>query len=398
MTPGIATPRARDRRHAGSRRRGAWLALVIAAVLVGRCGACPFCGVVGESLAERRDRAAALAVGEPAGPVRNGADGLPRQPLEIVQLLRRDDALAATAGGMVEARVPGPISGTALLFADGDQRDAAWSAIAADETLLGHVIAAPPITEPAAERLRWFAARLEHADPAIAADAFTEFGRAPYAAVRAVADAFDIDTLRRWINELAIDQRRRGFYGLALGLAGAAAEPTGKTRAREALRAAIAAPADDFRAGFDGLLGGLLVVEGADGLDTIESLGLLDATARPVDQRHVLSALRFAWENLAGTVPRSRIAAATARLTAAPVVAADATIDLARYAHWDAVDAVAALWHALGDDDPLVRRAVAGYLTACPLPRARTHLEALRAGDPARLDQAIEAARLPLAR
>ncbi|NBU40231.1 MAG: hypothetical protein EBS51_05370, partial [Planctomycetia bacterium] len=33
------------------------------------CSACPFCGAVGESLSQRRDRAAVLAIGESAAPV-----------------------------------------------------------------------------------------------------------------------------------------------------------------------------------------------------------------------------------------------------------------------------------------------------------------------------------------
>ena len=41
-------------------------------------------------------------------------------------------------------------------------------------------------------------------------------------------------------------------------------------------------------------------------------------------------------------------------------MAADATVDLARYEAWQPVGEVAALWGTLGRDDPLVRRAVAG--------------------------------------
>lgn len=62
---------------------------------------------------------------------------------------------------------------------------------------------------------------------------------------------------------------------------------------------------------------------------------------------------------------RSSPRAAAARLLANPAVAADAAVDLARWQHWASVDDVAALWERLGADDPLVRRAVAGYLTAC---------------------------------
>ena len=76
-------------------------------------------------------------------------------------------------------------------------------------------------------------------------------------------------------------------------------------------------------------------------------------------------------------------------------MAADAAVDLARYQAWDAVDGVANLWQTLGAEDAVVRRAVAGYLTACPLPAARLHLDRIRAADPDRLRAAIESAGLP---
>jgi hypothetical protein len=104
-----------------------------------------------------------------------------------------------------------------------------------------------------------------------------------------------------------------------------------------------------------------------------------------------LAALRFAWEDLAETVPRAAVARATGQLVDNPAVAADAVIDLARYRAWDEVDRVAAAWGRLGGDDPLVRRAVAGYLSACPLPTARAHLERLREAEPDRVRQALEA-------
>jgi hypothetical protein len=217
--------------------------------------------------------------------------------------------------------------------------------------------------------------------------------------VRAAAGGFDAARLRAWVREPGIDPARRGFYGLALGLVAATTNDAETRRvAIETLRDAAAAPADDFRAGFDGILGGLLVADGEAGLDWIEGRGLLDAAAaraRPLDQKHLLAALRFAWECLAGTVPRPRIVAATRALVPSPVVAADAAIDLARYEAWDAADDVAALWDGLGRDDPLVRRAVAGYLAACPTPAGRWHLEAIRARDPERLAAALAASALP---
>jgi hypothetical protein len=379
-------------------RVGTVLAAVAVAVEAAVGWACPFCGVVGESLAERRDRSAAVAVGESAGPVTRSAAGDRVQPFTILQSIA---AGPAAVGDRVTARVRGPLAGTAVLFGAAGAEVAGasgleWEAIEADETLIAHVVAAPATRLPAAERLDWYARRLEHPEATIAADAFTEFGLAPFAAVRAAAGAFEPRALEAWVGDPGVDPTRRGFYGLALGVVAATTpDADARRRAIEALRAAAAAPADDFRAGFDGILGGLLVAEGEAGLDWIAGRGLLDGAAgeaRPLDRKHLLAALRFAWEDLAATLPRPRVVAATRALLQAPVVAADATIDLARYGAWDAVDEVAALWDALGGDDPLVRRAVAGYLATCPTPAGRRRLEAIRARDPERLAVALAAA------
>lgn len=365
---------------------------------------CPFCGTVGQSLAQRRDEASVVAVGEAEGGTVADRNGFLSQRFRLAHLLR-NEAHAAGDGATVTARVTGAVTGTAMLFggagvaAVGGEQRLTWTAVGADETLLGYMAAAPATSQPGAERLRWFADRLEHPDPAIAADAFTEFGLAPFADVRAAATAIDPDRVRAWISEPGIDSRRRGLYGLLVGIVAAStANPAVATGCVDALRRAVTAPADDFRAGFDGLLAGVLVAEGERGLDFFRDRGLFNRTARPLDQRHLLAALRFAWESLGDTIPRGRIVAATMALLASPAVAADATVDLARYQAWDAVAVVSPLWEALGTDDPLIRRAVAGYLAACPLPAAKQALDRIRERNPTQLQQALDAVALPAAR
>lgn len=364
----------------------------IVALLGHLASACPFCDVVTRPLAERRDGAAVVAVGEAVGEAWS-ENGRVRQRFSVRGVIR---GTALAPDDVITAHVPGPVTGTAVLFGDGD---GGFGAVAADETLLGYLAAAPVTETAAATRLAWFARWLEHPNATIAEDAFSEFGLAPFEAVVAAAGALDARNLAGWLAEPAIDQRRRGFYGLALGILARRAAQAGDagdaTRAVAVLEHALTAEGTDLRAGYDGLLGGLLVARGGDALGWFREHGLLEAQTRAGDARHTLSALRFAWEYLADEIPRAEIAAAAARLLANPAVAADATVDLARWQHWASVREVAALWGRLGADDPLVRRAVAGYLTACPLPEAKAHAAAIAAADPDRWAAAVAAAGLP---
>jgi hypothetical protein len=370
------------------------LAAVLLILPANSSEACPFCGPVGDSLARRRDTAGFVCIAEAEDRARPDASGLLAGTFRVIQVLPdtagRIDGKPPT---LVTARVAAPVEGTAVLFGSTDSPPR-WTAVAADETLLGHVVTAPAITEPVGERLAWFAARLEHPEPAIADDAFAEFAVAPFPAVREAAAALAARPLEGWVADPATDQRRRGFYGLALGIVVAEGSPGGTRLSSAPLRTALETAGGDFRAGADGLMAGILVADGSEGLDWLVDRA---GTDRPVDQRQLLAALRFAREYLTGTIPPARISSVTAELAQSPAVAALAIIDLARAEAWDAVDAVAGWWDAAADD-PLIRRAVAGYLVACPSAAARDHLERIGREDPAGLAAARAAADLPLGR
>lgn len=355
------------------------------------CWACPFCGAVGRSLADRRDAADAVVVGDASGrPTRDPA-GLLVDSFAVVATLRG----GPPAAGPLEARIDAPLVGTAILFATRGTDGLRWEAIAADEAVIDHVARAPATTEPPDRRLRWFAARLRHPQRVIADDAFTEFGLAAFEDVRRVADAFDPALVRAWLADDRGDQRRRGFHGLLLGIAAASAGAGDRAASIAALRAAATEAGDDLRAGLDGILAGVLVAEGREGLGFLRDHGLLAATTRPGDARHVLAALRFAAESLGDEIPPVLVAEATAMLLENPAVAAGVAIDLARYRRWDELARVAALWQSTGRDDPLVRRAVAGYLEACPLPAARLLRDGIARADPPGWAAASAAARRP---
>jgi len=357
--------------------------------------ACPFCDVVGRSLSERRDQSAVVAIGETNGTAVLRNDSVLYQPWQIMKVIR---GTFQQTSDTISARVEKTEEGTGIVFGDSVGIEGLqWSAFVADELVMSYLVAAPPLNMPDTERLQWFVSRLEHPSTIIAEDAFMEFGLASFEAVESVAGSFNAGKLKLWVTELGIDERRRGFYGLALGLVAAQTpDQIERASAIEILHEAIEKPSNDFRAGFDGIMGGVLVAEGESGLDYLIALGFSKPSARPVDQRHFLTALRFAWESLFDAIPREQIIDTTATMIHSPVVSKAAIIDLARWQAWSYARDVASLWDSLGDEDPLIRRAVAGYLIACPKSISQSFLEDIRSRDPERLELAIEASRLPI--
>ncbi len=357
--------------------------------------ACPFCDVVGRSLSERRDQSAVVAIGETNGTAVLRNDSVLYQPWQIMKVIR---GTFQQTSDIISARVEKTEEGTGIVFGDSVGIEGLqWSAFVADELVMSYLVAAPPLNMPDTERLQWFVSRLEHPSTIIAEDAFMEFGLASFEAVESVAGSFNAGKLKLWVTELGIDERRRGFYGLALGLVAAQTpDQIERASAIEILHEAIEKPSNDFRAGFDGIMGGVLVAEGESGLDYLIALGFSKPSARPVDQRHFLTALRFAWESLFDAIPREQIIDTTATMIHSPVVSKAAIIDLARWQAWSYARDVASLWDSLGDEDPLIRRAVAGYLIACPKSISQSFLEDIRSRDPERLELAIEASRLPI--
>ena len=178
---------------------------------------------------------------------------------------------------------------------------------------------------------------LEHVDALIAEDAYLEFGHAPFDDVARSADVLPSARLRAWLFDDKVPPERKGFYGLALGLVGDAEE---RRQNAEFVRTLIDYPDNDFRAGFDGLLGGYLLLKGTEGLNLIERRFLLEPHARDGDVRHAMTALRF-YHEYGHDIPAERLSAAMRLLIIRPEFAAAAITDLARWKDWKVAYAVA---------------------------------------------------------
>ena len=119
----------------------------------------------------------------------------------------------------------------------------------------------------------------------------------------------------------------------------------------------------------------------------IETRYLGNPRAADGDVRHAIVALRF-YQEFGRDIPLERLSEALARVLARPEFAAMAITDLARWNDWKSLPRISRLYEDPAYVDPAIRRAIVGYLLACPAPEARTELLRLRSRDPAGVAEA----------
>lgn len=344
--------------------------------------ACPFCQALRPTLCQLRDAAAVVALAEVEAPTESGATRV-----RLHRVLAGEDQLRGQTSLSIPldlAAKPGSLllllgtAADAVATASARETPLAWHAVEVNEGSYGYFARAPRPEVATAERLKYFAPYLEHADPLVAEDAYLEFGHAPFDVVSQVAQRLPDEQVGKWLSDARVPAHRKGFYGLVLGLA---IDPGQRARNAELLREHILAPEDDFRAGFDGVLGGYLLLTGDAGLDLIEERYLANPQAADGDVRHALAALRFYREHGRG-IPKQRLNDALRTLLVRPEFAEAATIDLARWQDWEAAGQIASLYGRPEYARPGTRRAIVGYLLACPEEQGGRLLGELRAADP----------------
>ncbi|MBX7167168.1 MAG: hypothetical protein K1X74_12640 [Pirellulales bacterium] len=349
------------------------LLVAVASAGPGQVAACPFCNAVQPTLAQRREAAVAVAVGEVLTATGD------QQRFRLHALVKGRERWETPPDELtLAADVPRKPGQLAILFGTAAGEEIAWKAVDAEETLLSYFYRAPSLREPGAQRLRYFARYLEHPQPAIAEDAYLEFGHAPYDVVAQASDGLASARLQAWLLDERVPQHRKGFYGVALGLP----RPERERQANlEFLRRLVSEPSDDFRAGFDGILGGFLLAGGEGALDTLDQRLLAVPDAPEGDLRHAVKTLRFVYE-FGKDIPPERVARSMRQFLKRPGFAAAAIVDLARWQDWDCLEQVAALYDRAPSTPAGTRRAVIGYLANCPRAEAAVELAALKQRDP----------------
>lgn len=223
-----------------------------------------------------------------------------------------------------------------------------------------YLTVAPSLDEDTGKRLRHFANYLEHADCLVATDAWSEFANAEYTDIKAVADCFDIDKIRKWIADPKAEPERRGLYGLMLGMCGTPSDA-------EFLRKHIGPPnSTEIRFGTEGLMGGLLTLSGEEGLQYLETTRIKNDQATGFDCFPAIKALQFAWTYEADGFEKERLRTALRPLLKREDIREIVITDLARWKDWNAVPLMADVYKDSNKANDLrTVEAVAKFLIVC---------------------------------
>ena len=350
--------------------------------------ACPFCGAGQMTLSEdMRANDVAVICKLVARPPKQEADAPPEASdctFEIVQTLKGGDVLAKQADPKhVKILYFGekPLGSTFLAFAV-DPTNLAWGTpTLLSERALKYVATLPTLPESGPQRLVFFQNYFEDADSLLAADAYDEFAKAPYADLKGMKDQMQHDKLLAWIKDPNVTTTRRRLYLCMLSVCGTQEDVA-------FLEGMIQDNNRQIRTALDAMIGAYLALKGADGMPLIENLFLKNPKSEYTDTYSTLMALRFMAQE-SNVISRDRLKEGMRHMLDQPKLADLVVPDLTRWQDWTVMNRLVTLFKQADKDSAWVRVPVVNYLRACPLPEAKVHLEELAKIDPEAVRRAI---------
>lgn len=213
-----------------------------------------------------------------------------------------------------------------------------------------YILQRPDYSRPRPERLAFYANYLEYEDADVAIDAWTEFASADFEQIAPIVDRLPHDKLSA-IMAGTLDKSIMlqspewlGLYGMLLGMCGNESDA-------QTLQDLVLAPADSPdmpRLGIDGVMGGLLLLQGEEGLELLIS-HVVDNPSAPIAEHFaVRNACSFMWSYGNERVPLARLEEVVRVYLHEPQLTAVVLPDLARWKDWESIGVIAEL-HARPD-------------------------------------------------
>lgn len=222
--------------------------------------------------------------------------------------------------------------------------------------------------------LGFYFQHLGAADGTVAADAFTEFAKAPDADILTAKGKFDPDALAKLLTDPQTPDERLGLFAALLGVCGSEKHAKVFT---ELLKEPLA---DRVRDNLGGILSGYVLLSPRAGWEVIHHAAA-DRKAPFARKYAPLSAMRF----LQAARPKEskeHILAVYGRLIADPDVADLVIEDLRRWGWWEKTADVLAAWDGPPGEVREVKKAIVRYALSCPQDGATAFLAEARKADP----------------
>ncbi len=229
--------------------------------------------------------------------------------------------------------------------------------------------------------LLFFFNYLEHADTAVANDAFLEFAKAGDQDIGRIAGKLAADKLRRWLKEAKTPSERLGLYAFMLG-------GCGNEEDAAYLLGVLKEPSERLLNAYDGILGGYIHLKPKEGWDL--ATALLKDGRKPFQQRlSVVRTLQF-YHSWQPTESRPHVLKGLGAMLEQGELADVAIEDLRRWEMFDLTRDVLGVYGKKGFDGPILRQAIVRYALACKDDKEATKFVQARRKDSPELVQDVE--------
>ena len=271
-----------------------------------------------------------------------------------------------------------PLGAECLLRGIGKEEDLQWvPPLPLSQRAQTYVEQVLKLPENGAERLIFFEDYLEDKDPVLQGDAFDEFARADYQALKDVRASIDHERLLKWIQNPDVTPSNRRLYFTMLSVCG-------KPEDLDLLREMLVSGDENQLKGLDSLISCYLTLAGAKGIDLVEDEFLRGGVFWDPEYVHTyaaIMAIRFQGQE-GDIIPRDRLIAALQIVLDRPELADLVIPDLARWKDWASMDRLVQMFKDAGEKSSWVRVPIVNFLRACPLPEAKEQLGELAKIDP----------------
>ena len=330
--------------------------------------ACPFCPPTDATLSEKLAQSEAACVVKFLSSVDGEELSMQKTTFQVLKQMRTSDSYKPGSQIEIPIGVTGKPGDLFMLMGQLKNDEMEWSLpIEMDE--LGreekYLRNAPSLESPPVERLAYFLKFLDDNNNTISTDAFSEFARSKFEDVQQLAPQVSRAKVRAWLEDpnpqLIV---RRAFYGMLLGLCGNDDDAEYLKRRIQTINP------NDNRIGFDGLMGGYLLLRGDAGLQSmivqkIDSLPAKLSNDQLSDLNGMRMTLVFLWDYRRSQFGEEPLRAAMRRFLDRPELADLAVVDLARWKDWKPLDQLIAAYGRDPWDSRSAKEKIVEYALSC---------------------------------